>query len=176
MKRHSIIIDPEFRALIPPMSADERAQLKENIRAHGLLDSIIVWSTSGGFVIVDGHHRYEILKEFAKDPQSTTFPAEFPQSPKEMEQIEVSQNGIDVHPEEFWFRSLEFENREAVKLWILQNQIGRRNLTKEQRVAMVAQIVVMREALHKSCKPDRHVNNVREAAKEFNAPVNALQK
>ena len=67
MKKYPIIIDPEFRALIPPMDPNERAQLKENIRERGLLDKIMVWGTPEGFVIVDGHHRYEILKELARE-------------------------------------------------------------------------------------------------------------
>lgn len=37
-------IDPEFKALIPPLSAEERAQLEENIMAEGCRDPLVVWS------------------------------------------------------------------------------------------------------------------------------------
>jgi hypothetical protein len=36
--KHPIIIDPEFSALIPPMSADSLAQLEANICEHDVLD------------------------------------------------------------------------------------------------------------------------------------------
>lgn len=52
----SISIDDEFRALIPPLSADERAQLEANILADGCRDPLVVW----GGVLIDGHNRYEI--------------------------------------------------------------------------------------------------------------------
>ena len=52
------IIDPEFHALIPPLSDDERAQLESNIKAEGCRDALIVW----GDLLVDGHRRYEICK------------------------------------------------------------------------------------------------------------------
>lgn len=51
-----IVIDNEFRALIPPLSADERAQLEANILADGCRDPLVVWAG----VLIDGHNRYEI--------------------------------------------------------------------------------------------------------------------
>lgn len=51
-----IRIDKEFQALIPPLAAEERKQLEENILAEGCRDPLVVWNG----VIVDGHNRYEI--------------------------------------------------------------------------------------------------------------------
>ena len=53
---HKIIIDSEFEALIPPLSAEERAQLESNIVADGCRDPLVVW----GEILIDGHNRYEI--------------------------------------------------------------------------------------------------------------------
>lgn len=53
---HNIKIDSEFQALIPPLSAEERAQLEANIIADGCRDPLVVW----GNILVDGHNRYEI--------------------------------------------------------------------------------------------------------------------
>jgi hypothetical protein len=39
-----ITIDPEFKALIPPLAADELRQLEENILRDGCRDSLVVWS------------------------------------------------------------------------------------------------------------------------------------
>lgn len=51
-----IAIDPEFQALIPPLSLEERCQLEANIVADGCRDPLVVW----GDILVDGHNRYEI--------------------------------------------------------------------------------------------------------------------
>jgi hypothetical protein len=51
-----LIIDPEFRALIPPLTVEERQQLEENLKMDGCRDPLVVWQG----VLLDGHHRYEI--------------------------------------------------------------------------------------------------------------------
>ena len=51
-----LIIDREFKNLIPPLSRSEYLQLEENIIAEGCREPIITWKG----IIVDGHNRYEI--------------------------------------------------------------------------------------------------------------------
>lgn len=51
-----IKIDGEFKSLIPPLKADEYAQLEANILADGCRDALVVWDG----VLIDGHNRYEI--------------------------------------------------------------------------------------------------------------------
>jgi len=56
-----IIVDAEFAALIPPLSAEERKQLEENIAEHGgARDPLVVWASKGTLTLLDGHNRYEI--------------------------------------------------------------------------------------------------------------------
>jgi N6-adenosine-specific RNA methylase IME4 len=56
-----IVIDAEFAALIPPLSAEERQQLEENIVEHGgARDPLVVWASKGTLTLLDGHNRYEI--------------------------------------------------------------------------------------------------------------------
>lgn len=65
MKQQTLIIDPEFKAQIPPLTEDERKQLEENILADGeILSPILVWNDT----IVDGHNRYEILQNHPEIP------------------------------------------------------------------------------------------------------------
>jgi hypothetical protein len=52
----TLIIDPEFKAIIPPLSASERDMLERSIVAEGCRDPLTVWNR----IIVDGHNRYEI--------------------------------------------------------------------------------------------------------------------
>ncbi len=56
-----IIVDSEFASLIPPLSAEERQQLEENIVEHGgARDPLVVWASKGTLTLLDGHNRYEI--------------------------------------------------------------------------------------------------------------------
>jgi hypothetical protein len=53
-------IDSEFEKIIPPLSEDEFRQLEANILEEGeIYTPIFTWNG----LIVDGHHRYKILKE-----------------------------------------------------------------------------------------------------------------
>ena len=98
----NLSVDPEFQSKIPPLTAEERSQLEANILEEGrLLNPLIIWNG----IIVDGHNRFEILKE---------------------------------HPEiEYTVLEKEFAGREEAIVWICKNQLGRRNLTPEQRRYLV---------------------------------------
>jgi len=51
-----LIINPEFRNLLWPLTIDEYNTLSDNIIKEGCRDSIVVWKNT----IVDGHNRYNI--------------------------------------------------------------------------------------------------------------------
>lgn len=54
----TLIIDPEFKTLIPPLLPVERAGLEASILDEGCRDALVVWR--GRNILVDGHNRYEI--------------------------------------------------------------------------------------------------------------------
>ena len=91
-------IDPEFKALIPPLSVEEYKQLEENIiSGKKCRDAIVVWNGT----IVDGHNRFEICVR---------------------------------HSVSFEIKEMEFDSRDEAMLWILDNQLGRRNLSDAMRI------------------------------------------
>lgn len=123
-----IVIDPEFEALIPPLTGEEYNQLKENIYNNGgLRDPIVLWcdpsqwlndkpgekNVDGNdydYLIIDGHNRWRILDEL---------------------HIE--------HPGEYFkwnWISEPFENRKEAMAWMIRNQLGRRNLTAFTRTEL----------------------------------------
>jgi len=59
-ERHagSIIVDPEFAALIPPLSDEEDSALGHSISRYGCRDALVVWPTPEGDILLDGHNRY----------------------------------------------------------------------------------------------------------------------
>lgn len=98
-------IDPEFEALIPPLSADEFNQLRENILNDGeIISPIIAWNG----LIIDGHNRWRIHQENPEIPFTTY--------------------------------EIALMDRFAVKEWIIKNQLGRRNITNEQRLRLIGQM------------------------------------
>jgi ParB-like chromosome segregation protein Spo0J len=52
-------IDQEYKALIPPLAADELTQLEANILQDGCRDPIVTWNET----IIDGHNRYSICQK-----------------------------------------------------------------------------------------------------------------
>ena len=57
-------IDEEFQKLIPPLTDDEYRQLEENCIKEGIREAILVWDRGDDLVIVDGHNRYKIAREY----------------------------------------------------------------------------------------------------------------
>ena len=93
-------IDPEFKALIPPLSPEEYTQLEQNILADKKCrDAIVVW----GDTLVDGYNRMEIC----------------------------IRHGIT-----FEIKEIDFISREEAMIWMLDNQLGRRNLTDAMRIEL----------------------------------------
>lgn len=57
----SIVIDEEFKSLIPPLSEDEFRQLEANCVRDGIRDPLVVWpQDDGNDILVDGHNRFRI--------------------------------------------------------------------------------------------------------------------
>ena len=60
MKISDLIIDKEFESVIPPLEKQEFEFLEESILKDGeVYHPLVVWNNT----IVDGHHRYKILKK-----------------------------------------------------------------------------------------------------------------
>jgi len=94
-KTQDIIIDEEFRSLLPALDSETFKQLEENLLQNGCRDPIVLWNG----MLIDGHNRYLICTE---------------------------------HDIAFFTTSMEFHSREEVLIWIIGNQIARRNLTPMQ--------------------------------------------
>ena len=56
MSDYDLIIDPEFKRLLPELSEKEYSVLEESILSEGCRDALVLW----GQIIVDGHNRYQI--------------------------------------------------------------------------------------------------------------------
>jgi 16S rRNA G966 N2-methylase RsmD len=143
-----IRIDKEFQALIPPLAAEERKQLEENILAEGCRDPLVVWpqpkhKSQDGVV-----WKYDQPTRSGRTPEGGEY--------------RVWESDRDVINDEEWpmilidghnryeictrndieFRTVEmqFDSREDAKIWIIKNQFGRRNLQPFTRVNLNLQL------------------------------------
>lgn len=113
VKIEDLVIDKEFEELLPVLTPDEFDKLEKSILKNGLLDPIKIWQDpkTNQWVIIDGHNRYKILKK----------------------------NNISW---KYWcdYKILyenELPTREDVKQWMLEQQLGRRNLSEAERYEIV---------------------------------------
>src|SRR5262245_57181721 len=56
----TIIINPELKSLIPPLTPEEFAQLEQNLVAEGCHDPLTVWQETN--TVLDGHNRLELCQ------------------------------------------------------------------------------------------------------------------
>ena len=91
----SIIIDEEFRSLLPVLDQSIYESLEENLITNGCRDAIILWNG----ILIDGHNRYEICTK-----------------------NDIPFNTVNK----------DFSSREEALIWIISNQVSRRNLTQIQ--------------------------------------------
>ncbi|EOS46902.1 hypothetical protein V1226_09615 [Lachnospiraceae bacterium JLR.KK009] len=106
-----LVIDEEFEKLLPVLTLEESEKLENNILQYGMLDPIKIWQDpdTGEWIIIDGHNRYNILKK----------------------------HNIDWHYWQDYKIMAELETREDVKQWMLEQQLGRRNLSDAEKYEIV---------------------------------------
>ena len=106
-----LVIDEEFEKLLPVLTLEESEKLENSILQYGMLDPIKIWQDpdTGEWIIIDGHNRYNILKK----------------------------HNIDWHYWQDYKIMAELETREDVKQWMLEQQLGRRNLSDAEKYEIV---------------------------------------
>lgn len=138
-----ITIQPDFRDLIPPPSADERAALAASIKVDGIRDKVIVWKETG--ILLDGHTRVEINRELG------SLDSEIP---------------VDEIP---------FADADAAKAWMIENQLGRRNVDPSQRAMLAGKLATLKQGARTDLAPTGAMSQT-EAADKFGVSRRAVQR
>ncbi len=58
----NILISPELKCFIPPLSYDEREKLLHNLQLNGCREPLVVWE--GRSILLDGHNRFELCTKY----------------------------------------------------------------------------------------------------------------
>ncbi len=189
-----ITIDPEFQALIPPLSAEERAQLEANLLADGCRDPLVVWVQPAP---EPGTHKCYAHDESKCDlvPEDDVWHCrhcEHNPAPQEYVLIDghnryeiCTRNGIEYGIEE-----MLFDSRSDVIEWIIKNQFGRRNLSDYQRGVLALRMKPIMEERAKAqqgartdirqisdeCKPIRTDEAVSELANVSRDTIRKIER
>lgn len=117
LKFEDMKIDKELQELLPVLTMDEYEKLEQDILKYGVLDPIKVWQEpkTKEWVIIDGHNRHSILQKHID----------------EIDRLYNAWTGFKIMYEE------ELHNRDEVKQWMLEQQLGRRNLSDIERYEIV---------------------------------------
>ena len=141
-----IQIDAEFAALIPPLSAEERQQLEENIVEHGgARDPLVVWiheewRPDGCDNSMDyDDARIEILdgqdhRVWRGDDGILYGDLDWPRTLLDGHNRYEICARLDLP---FEIEEMRFDDRSHAEEWIIRNQFGRRNLPVYDRVILV---------------------------------------
>ena len=63
MTETDLLFAERLRKLLPPLTPEERQQLKENIESDGRVrDPILFWHDGNRNVVIDGMHRWDIVR------------------------------------------------------------------------------------------------------------------
>lgn len=138
---HNIQIDSEFQALIPPLSAEERAQLEANLLADGCRDPLVVWVQPAP---EPGTHKCYAHDESKCDlvPEDDVWHCRHCEhNPAQQEYVLIDgHNRFEICTRlgiEYDVEEMLFDGRDAVMDWIDANQLGRRNLSPEDRTRLI---------------------------------------
>jgi len=97
-----MIIDQEFKDLIPPLKTEEYNNLEASILEEGCRDALVIW----GDILVDGHNRYDICKK-----HDITYKTEYREfSSREQAKI--------------WIRRNQLARRNLPDVWIVTLNMG----------------------------------------------------
>lgn len=134
---HNIQIDSEFQALVPPLSAEERAQLEANLLADGCRDPLVVWVQPAP---EPGAHKCYAHDESKCDlePLDDVWHCRHCEhNPARQEYVLIDgHNRYEICTRlgvEYDVEEMLFDGRSDVIEWIIKNQFGRRNLSDYQR-------------------------------------------
>lgn len=97
-------IRPELKFALPPNGIPA---LRHSLEHDGQLEPITVWHSDGENIIVDGHNRYEVLKDLEREIE---------------------------------YRTIDFEDENAARRHVFENQLQKRNLNEVGRAYAIGTI------------------------------------
>jgi N6-adenosine-specific RNA methylase IME4 len=118
MNTDEIKIDNNIQSVIRPLSPAEFKQLEENILRDGVREPLSVWRNEGRDVLIDGHNRYKICTKHKLTYKTTAIKT-------------ITLDGV----------AQPLDSVARARIWVADNQKGRRNLDTNDWASLVAAVV-----------------------------------
>jgi hypothetical protein len=126
-------ISERLKKLLPPLTKEERDLLRDNIAGdEEVFDPLVYWHDGKKNVVLDGMHRWEMLK------------------------------GWDIA---YKTTLVKLANYEEAELWILNHQLGRRNLLKPAAIRKI------RGELYNRLKRQDEGHGDQKSARQIGGPI-----
>jgi len=109
--KRQIRILPELEQLIPPLLTDEHQQLEQNIIREGCREALLIWQTTEEIIKIDNKSTHTVYVLIDGHNRYSI----------------CMKHGID-----FKIHLISFNTLYDVRQYMIDNQLGRRNLTPEQ--------------------------------------------
>ena len=137
--KKNITVLPELESLIPPLGEDEKNQLEANILKEGCREALLVWPTTES-VVFEGS-----------------------ESQKPLYILVDGHNRFSVckkHTIDFQIHLITYNSLEEAKGFMIDNQLGRRNLSPEQTSYLRGmKYLNLRQSKGKYERPDHKAQN-----------------
>ena len=155
IKSQLIVLD-QLRDLIPPLTDEELTQLEQNILQHGVKDPLTIWETTAATAGLD----------------DTASPVYVLIDGHNRYRI-IRKHHLDFRLNLVWFATLD-----EVKKYMIDYQLGRRNLTQEQASYLRGmRYLQQKSARGSNLRADAPVVNVSEAlAKEYGVSSRTIKR
>jgi len=163
--KSNLIVLPELRSLIPPLKAEEKEQLETNLLSNGIRDPLAVWETMPAVVrngLDSDSPSHQLLDELADDAKIYV--------------LIDGHNRYDFaqkHGLDFRINIESFADMETVRDYMINYQLGRRNLTPEQSSYLRG---LRYNKMKEGNKTGREVNVAEKLAAEYNVSARTIKR
>ncbi|WP_373513775.1 hypothetical protein [Persicitalea sp.] len=163
--KSNLNVIPELRSLIPPLKADEQEQLEANLLANGIKDPLTVWETTVAVVksgLDSKSASNQLLDGLADDAKIYV--------------LIDGHNRYDLaqkHGLDYRINIESFDNMVTVRDYMINYQLGRRNLTPEQSSYLRG---LRYNKLREGNKSGREVNVAEKLANEYNVSTRTIKR
>ncbi|TDB59519.1 hypothetical protein [Arundinibacter roseus] len=162
--KENLIVLPELRNLIPALQQEEFQQLESNLLAHGIKDPLTIWETTSSTVAAG----------LSADSPSHELLSGLNTANKVYVLID-GHNRYDLasaHQLDYRINIVDFEDLEKVRDYMIDFQLGRRNLTPEQASYLRG---LRYNKLKEGNRSDR-INVAQQLAEEYNVSTRTIKR
>lgn len=163
--KSNLIVIPELRSLIPPLKAEEQEQLEANLLANGIKDPLSVWEATAAVVkggLDSKSASHQLLDGLTSDTKIYV--------------LIDGHNRYDLaqkHGLDYRINIDSFADMGTVRDYMINYQLGRRNLTPEQSSYLRG---LRYNEMKEGNKSGREINVAEKLAEEYNVSARTIKR